>query len=550
MAQVISLTSNLRRKAAHTSADEPRPPVGRFTRPATPPEPRRIVWTKFDTNTTIIIGLWTLITRFVGLNSAVADGTPVFDEKHYVPQAWDMVNSWVNPLIGGIESNPGYGLVVHPPLAKQIEAYGELIFGYTALGWRIMAALFGTATVLLIMSLARQLTGSSVIAAFAGILALFDGVLLITSRFGMLDIFQTLFIVGAAYCLARDYNQMRVRLHQAWLAGGLGTHRFGPRFGFRWWRFGGGVCLGLALSVKWSGLYYMAFFGLMTVLFDVYLRHRYQVKQPILGTLVRDTIAAFCSIVILPIALYAWSWRAWFTSETSIYRHVDTWKDVALNNHDFAPDSWVFRLPEALASWIYYHKSVLAFHASLTTSAGHVHPWDSKPWSWLVSGRPILYYSVTDIHCGESTCRRMIYLFGTPAIWWLTIPIILWSLWRTIIRKDLRLIIPLVSFAAGFLPWLAAYDRQMYFFYATPLIPFTIIMIAIGLGELIPLGKRLKIPAIFHKVGTETTTVGGLIVALYLGLVVAMFVYFSPILYGYTIPDALYETLMWIPSWR
>ena len=77
--------------------------------------------TKFDTNTTIIIGLWTLITRFVGLNSAVADGTPVFDEKHYVPQAWDMVNSWVNPLIGGIESNPGYGLVVHPPLAKQIE---------------------------------------------------------------------------------------------------------------------------------------------------------------------------------------------------------------------------------------------------------------------------------------------------------------------------------------------------------------------------------------------------------------------------------------------
>ncbi|VEI97811.1 dolichyl-phosphate-mannose--protein O- mannosyl transferase [Corynebacterium matruchotii] len=29
-----------------------------------------------------------------------------------------------------------------------------------------------------------------------------------------------------------------------------------------------------------------------------------------------------------------------------------------------------------------------------------------------------------------------------------------------------------------------------------------------------------------------------------------MFVYFSPILYGYTIPDALYETLMWIPSWR
>ena len=102
MAQVISLTSNLRRKAAHTSADEPRPPVGRFTRPATPPEPRRIVWTKFDTNTTIIIGLWTLITRFVGLNSAVADGTPVFDEKHYAASNptpatdWSSTHPWQN----------------------------------------------------------------------------------------------------------------------------------------------------------------------------------------------------------------------------------------------------------------------------------------------------------------------------------------------------------------------------------------------------------------------------------------------------------------------
>lgn len=546
---MTSLTSKLRSKAAHTQADEHHPPVGRFTRPATPPEPRKITWTKFDTNATILIGLWALITRFVGLNWAVADGTPVFDEKHYVPQAWDMVKSWMNPLIGGIESNPGYGLVVHPPLAKQIEAYGELIFGYTALGWRIMAALFGTATVVLIMCLARQLTGSSVIAAFAGILALFDGVLLIASRFGMLDIFQTLFIIGAAYCLSRDFNELRLRLHEAWLTGNLGTSTYGPRFGFRWWRFGAGVCLGLALSVKWSGLYYMAFFGIMTVLFDVYLRHIYQVKQSILGVLSRDAVSAFCSIVILPIALYAWSWRAWFSSETAIYRHVDAWKNSAIQNGDFSENSWVFSLPDGLASWIYYHKSVLAFHASLTTSSGHVHPWDSKPWTWLVAGRPILYYSVTDLDCDGGHCRRMIYLFGTPVIWWLTIPILLWALWRVVIRKDLRLIIPLVSFTAGFLPWLIGYDRQMYFFYATPLVPFTIVMIAIGLGVLIPTGKRLKYP-ILSKFGMESVTVGSVTVALYLGLVVAMFLYFSPILYGYTVPDGVYEALMWIPSWR
>ena len=54
-----------------------------------------------------------------------------------------MVRSTFNPILGGIESNPGYGLVVHPPLGKQLLAMGEALFGYTPLGWRIMTALFG-----------------------------------------------------------------------------------------------------------------------------------------------------------------------------------------------------------------------------------------------------------------------------------------------------------------------------------------------------------------------------------------------------------------------
>ena len=34
-------------------------------------------------------------------------------------------------MLGGIEDNPGYGLVVHPPLAKEIMAAGMGLFGYT-----------------------------------------------------------------------------------------------------------------------------------------------------------------------------------------------------------------------------------------------------------------------------------------------------------------------------------------------------------------------------------------------------------------------------------
>ena len=72
--------------------------------------------------------------RFVGLGQPTDGGTPVFDEKHYVPQAWQMLRN------GGVEDNPGYELIVHPPLGKQLIALGELAFGYDGLGWRAAAA--------------------------------------------------------------------------------------------------------------------------------------------------------------------------------------------------------------------------------------------------------------------------------------------------------------------------------------------------------------------------------------------------------------------------
>ena len=183
---------------------------------------------------------------------------------------------------------------------------------------------------------------------------------------------------------------------------------------------------------------------------------------------------------------------------------------------------------------------MLKFHSELTSSSGHSHPWDSKPWSWLVAARPILYYSAN----GDET-RRSIYLFGTPAIWWLTVPVLLWAVWAWVTRKDRRVILPLVAFGAGFLPWLAAFDRQMYFFYAAPLAPFTIVLIALALGEL---SKRGAPVTWLQRIAPITS--GQLAVVVYLATVIGMFLYFSPILYGFRIPNGVYDQLMWLPSWR
>ncbi len=525
--------------ATAAPASSPRTPHNRVM----PPAPRAYTWGKADWISTGIIAVLALITRFVGLTAPVSQGTPVFDEKHYVPQAWDMVKSWDNLFIGGIETNPGFGLVVHPPLGKQIIALSEWVFGYTPLGWRLMTALFGVATVLMTMALARRLSFSWQVATFAGILAVCDGVLLVSAKFGMLDIFQVFFIVAAAWALARDHQQMRERLHDALLSGGMGTSPFGPRFGFRWWRFTAGVFLGLSLAVKWSGLYYIMFFGLLCVFSDLALRRKYGIRRYIVGTLIRDTPAALASLVAVPIMIYVWSWRAWFASETAVYRHAKV-------DGTIGEDSWLMHLPEPVAGWFYYHLSVLDFHASLTSSGGHHHPWDSKPWAWLAGARPILYYSSTDLECsGGGECRKMLYLFGTPAIWWLVVPAVLWGLWSLIIRRNRAFLIPLVGFAAGFLPWLAAFDRQMYFFYATAFIPFVIVLLALILGQMVGRGKPIRWRWITRIAG-GTMRRGTFAAACYLALVVAMFFYFAPILYGFIIPESWYQSMMWLPSWK
>src|SRR5581483_2138742 len=188
------------------------------------------------------------VLRFYRLGYPTDEGTPVFDEKHYVPQAWQMVRN------GGVEDNPAYELVVHPPLAKQLIALSEMAFGYNGFGWRAAAALAGTVCVLLIVRIARRMTRSTLLGALAGILLLSDGVSLVSSRMGMLDIFLAVFVLAAFGALVVDRDDVRARMTIVVAQDRIGESPFGPRWGVRWWRFGAGVLVGMACAVKWSGV--------------------------------------------------------------------------------------------------------------------------------------------------------------------------------------------------------------------------------------------------------------------------------------------------------
>ncbi|GAA5151385.1 phospholipid carrier-dependent glycosyltransferase [Pseudonocardia eucalypti] len=465
--------------------------------------------------------------RFYRLGFPTDEGTPVFDEKHYVPQAWQMLRNF------GVEDNPGYELVVHPPLAKQLIAIGEAVFGYDGFGWRFSAALAGTVCVLLVVRIARRLTRSTLFGALAGLLLLCDGVSFVQSRMGMLDIFLTVFVLAAFGALLVDRDDARARMAKVVAEGRVHDTPYGPRLGVRWWRFGAGVLIGMACAVKWSGVYWVAAFGVLCVLWDLNARRAAGVRRPWVGTAVRDLGPALWALALVPVLTYLAGWWAWFASETATDRY-----EVGRGIGTGGP--WAF-LPDALRSLWYYSSHVLSFHTELHTNKADPHPWESKPWAWPMSLRPMLYYYSGEGHgCGADDCVSATMLIGTPALWWASPAALGWSVWRAATRFDWRYAAILVGYGAGYLPWFLEIDRQMYFFYATTMAPFLVLAITLALGEI--LGKAGS--------GAERRATGLLVVSLYVGLAVANFAWMWPVMVGDSITVAHWNAEMWLPSWR
>lgn len=489
-----------------------------------------------------LLAAFAALLRLVNLGSPTDAGTPVFDEKHYVPQAWQILRSWDHLVLGGIEDNPGYGLVVHPPLAKGIMAIGMKVFGYTPVGWRVLSALAGVAVVCLIAAIARRVGRSNFVGLVAGILALSDGILLLTARTGMLDQFQTLFLLAAVYFLVRDHEEMERRYRRVFAEGRIGDFPMGPRMGFRWWRFAAGVALGATLAIKWSGLYYMAFFGIALVALDAHRRWRYGVSRPLAGALLRDAPPHFFSVVIVPVGCYLLSWRAWFGSETSVYRHAV--ESGVVEDATALADSPLGLLPDSWLNFLYYHLSVLEFHAELTNSNGHHHPWESKPWSWLASTRGLMYYNPTH----KDGTHTVELLVGTPAIWFPTVLVLAYGLYRLVRHVELAWVVPVVGFSAGFLPWLVNLDRQMYLFYALNLAPFLIIGLALICGRLVC--WRLA-PTSRHKpVAWLQAHAGIVLVVGYVAFAVWNFLFFLPLYTAMPLSPTEWAERMWLPSWH
>ena len=251
--------------------------------------------------------------------------------------------------------------------------------------------------------------------------------------------------------------------------------------------------------------------------------------------MLRDLGPGLWALALVPVASYLAGWWSWFGSETATDR-FEVGRSIGVDG-GFA---WV---PAALRSLWYYSGEVLAFHSGLTTQTSGPHPWESKPWSWPMGLRPMLYSFTSGQQageCGGSDCVGAVMLLGTPALWWPAYAVLAFALWRAVTRFDWRYTAVLVGYGAGILPWFANVDRQMYFFYMTPVVPFLVLATVLVMGEVLGRADAPK----------ERRQTGILTVGIWIGLVVANFVWLWPILNGVAITQEMWDAQLWLPSWR
>ncbi len=165
--------------------------------------------------------------------------------------------------------------------------------------------------------IARRLTRSDLIGTLAGLLLAVEGMHLVMSRSGLLDMVLAFWVLAAFGLLLIDRDRTRGRLADLVRQDGLATlsTTWGPRLGLRPWRWAAALALGLACSVKWSGLWFLAFFILMSLVWDVSTRRAIGVQRPWRATILRDAPGAGLSMVAIAVVVYLTSWTGWFVTD-------------------------------------------------------------------------------------------------------------------------------------------------------------------------------------------------------------------------------------------
>ena len=414
----------------------------------------------------------------------------VFDEVYYAQNANSLLHH-------GVELDPKGGaaqFIVHPPVGKWMIALGIKLFGYHEFGWRISAALIGTASIMMIFYIAQRLFENYFLSLSAGILMSADGLHLVMSRTALLDIFLMFFTLLAFFFLLRSQH------------------------------LAAGISLGLAAATKWSGVYYLVAYLAFT-LYVEYRRNKAMEDETPIRHLVREKLLKrVAQYILVPVSVYLLSWVGWLFNRSGYDRN---WANSQ-------PGGFFSFIPRPIRSLWHYHAEMWNFHTTLTAS----HPYAANPWSWLILGRPTSFYYEAPHGCGAASCAQEVIALGTPLLWWSGVAAIAITFGYWIARREWQSGLLLLSLGAGYLPWFNWQKRTVFSFYSIAFEPFLVLIIVYVLSTVLEPNEEGEVSKLRRYASYG-----------YLGLVVLNFAYFLPLFMGSIITYSHWSSLMWLPSW-
>ncbi|WP_250230128.1 phospholipid carrier-dependent glycosyltransferase [Anaeropeptidivorans aminofermentans] len=400
-----------------------------------------------------------------------------FDEIYHARTAYEIIN--------GIKIYEN----THPPLGKAIISVGILLFGMNPFGWRFMGTLCGVLMVPFIYLFARNIFKSSKWAFFTAFIFTFDFMHFAQTRIATIDSYTCIFIMGMYYFMYQYYTMSfyDTKLSKTMLP-----------------LFLSGVFTGLAISVKWQGVYALA--GIAVIFFitiyDRFREYKYAkeygietIEKAFFPNTIKTFAACVVFFIVVPVIIYLLSYLSYFN--TPGYSGI---KDILKNQMD-----------------------MFSYHSELVSTHPYASPW----WQWPVMIRPIFYFSKTL----PDGLKMGISSFGNPALWWTGIIALFYTIYLWSVKKNKNALFIMISYGSQFLPWVLI-SRTTYIYHYFPSVIFVAMMITYMFKDII----NRKDKRFTH---------------LYMAVFILLFILFYPVLSGMPVDSSyVYNFLKWFNSWQ
>jgi len=375
----------------------------------------------------------------------------------------------------------------HPPLGLELIAGGMLVFGDGPFGRRIAAALFGAIRIALTYRLALTLTRRRIVAILTAGLLLLDGLYFVQSRIGVIDIFGTVFMIGAFLGFAHYLTTSPDRV--------------------RWPLVATGVLLGLSMAVKWNAAFAAALIGIVALwrLFQLRRASRRRKSDAV-------TVSGFqqhrlwvpVSLILIPVVIQILVHLPFFLEGYGLADFVVLQRErFAARTPGLVP---AIRNPDG--TWF--------------------NEFASRWWEWPLAQGPIRHSAIP---VGDKIAVR--YANGNPLLYWGFLPALVWlcrQWWRT---RTPALLVLVIGFFGQWLPWMIV-SHTSFIYHFLPAVPFGCLAVAVTVVHIAQSGSVWRRSA----------------AVAYVALVALAFVFFYPIYSLYPLSERDFELRIWFESWR